>query len=230
MSAQELITASSSATVRECVAEVDSILQTLGGRHNVHADAYCVIKAFEMLQISTHNLHKIDIASGYERRKLFKAANSSLQSLVACISTRLNLPLPTSGQIENMEQTPTFLYPDLTLSNLYVEQTVKKLSQQYNDIIQNPDFYDAELAGVQSLMRAVLGDLMDDSNELDIKQSPLVKFAKEFLSEGEFLRFNGRRYGIAFRLVVFMAIAISLRFKNQAVHVMGTAIPASVFA
>ena len=84
---QELQTAMSTPTIQQRIADVNAIARTI---LNVdHSDPVALTKAFEMFQISTHNIDNIGHQNPQEMGTLFSAAQMSLQYLQACVLTRL---------------------------------------------------------------------------------------------------------------------------------------------
>lgn len=213
------------------MAEVDSIMPTL--TRYLYGDPKCLIKAFEMLQILTSNLNMIDNRSVCENRKLFNAANSALYILTECIATRLEIPTTeaTIDLAEQMEQNlRTFRFADLSFPNDWVTSKANNISEQYNAIIQKALGNNSDLGEMQNLMRLALGDEVNGLDDPVIRQSQLIEMFRANFAEQEWNRYRDRMYRISLRLVIVMATAISKQFKGQALHVLGTAFPASAFA
>jgi hypothetical protein len=226
---QELQTAMSTSTIRQRISDVSTIARaTL----NVdYSDPILLTKAFEMFQISTHNIHNIDYQSPHEMRNLFSAAQTSLQCLQACILTRLGFAVDDI-KVDVLEEQYTTLQFESVKFKLEGIALLRltMLTEFYAEIVKAQKSL-SDMPQVQQAIRITLGEAVRYYQESSASWANLELLSGADL-QNPFHRvmWKGLMFNFATAILLMMAKSVGDKFGGCIVELLGTKIPPFGFA
>lgn len=226
---QELQTAMSTPTIQQRIADVNAIAGTIANAN--YSNPIVLTKAFEMFQISTHNVHSIGSQDSHDMGKLFSAAQASLQRVQDCILTRLGFTTDDINvdELDKQYLTVPFESPGLRHKRI-AELRFTVLNDLYTEIVKTDQSL-SDFPRVQQVIRIALGEAVRYYHDSSGWWTNLTLLRETDLQNPwDQHAWNVLMCKFATAVLFMMAKSVGDKFGGCIVELLGTKIPATGFA
>lgn len=230
MSTDNLTAAIATTSAKERISYVRQLVESI--KPEDHYQPGYITKIFQALQVSTHNLQSIVDRNKHDNRQLFVCANIVTTALEQCVHSRLGGGLPNAECIALHEDGYVPTNGDIRSFNPMHEALLERtnlLCGRYSGMVNQANVYFSNLAEVQLVMRIILGEGVQFEDATgNLRTIPPIDMID--LDDAEKNRWKHYMHDFAIGILVMIAKAVSGCFNDQAVQILGSAVPASAFA